>query len=112
MNLLQDVLDRKDYCVGLRRWFHQNPEPSLEEFETAKRIESELDKLGITHTRVGDTGVYAAIKGLKGDGKVLIIRADMDALRIQDLKTCEYASKKEGLINSFINCIYKYIFDK
>ena len=44
MNLLQDVLDRKDYCINLRRWFHQNPEPSLEEFETAKRIESELDK--------------------------------------------------------------------
>ena len=100
MSLLQDVLDRKDYCIELRRWFHQNPEPSLEEYETANRIESELDKLGITHTRVGDTGVYATIKGLKGEGKVLIIRADIDALRIQDLKTCEYASKKDGLMHA------------
>ena len=100
MSLLQDVLDRKDYCIELRRWFHQNPEPSLEEYETANRIESELDKLGITHTRVGDTGVYATIKGLKGEGKVLIIRADIDALRIQDLKTCDYASKKDGLMHA------------
>lgn len=100
MNLLQDVLDRKDYCINLRRWFHQNPEPSLEEFETAKRIESELDKLSITHTRVGDTGVYATIKGLKGDGKVLIIRADIDALRIQDLKSCDYKSKRDGFMHA------------
>lgn len=100
MNLNQDVLAKKDYCIGLRRWFHAHPEPSLEEFETANRIESELDKIGITHTRVGDTGVYATLKGKKGDGKVLIIRADTDALRIQDLKECEYKSQKDGLMHA------------
>ena len=49
------VLEQKDYIVGMRRYFHAHPEVSLKEFKTSARIEEELDKVGIEHTRVGET---------------------------------------------------------
>lgn len=49
----------RDYLVSIRREFHQHPELSMQEFRTAQRIEEELDRLGIPHTRVGETGVLA-----------------------------------------------------
>ena len=55
--------DLKEYLVGVRRYFHQYPEVSMMEFETASRIESELDSLGVFHKRVGETGVFAVVKG-------------------------------------------------
>ena len=100
MKLSENVVKHQDECIELRRWFHKHPEPSLYEFNTALKIEEELDKIGIEHQRVGDTGVYACIKGKKGAGKVLVIRADTDALRIQDLKECEYRSQSDGLMHA------------
>lgn len=58
-DLLEQLNQEKEYIVGLRREFHQYPELSLQEFRTAKRIEEELDKSGISHSRVGETGVLA-----------------------------------------------------
>lgn len=49
----------RDCIVSIRREFHQHPELSMQEFRTAQRIEEELDRLGIPHTRVGETGVLA-----------------------------------------------------
>lgn len=100
MKIDAQVLEQESYCVNLRRHFHQNPEASLEEFETAKRIEEELDLLNIPHQRVGQTGVVGILKGVKGPGKVLVIRADTDALKMQDLKDCAYRSQKEGLAHA------------
>ena len=71
------------YVVGLRRYFHEYPETAGEEYNTAKRIEEELDKLNIKHERVGETGVYAEITGeLPGEEKKIILRADIDALDV------------------------------
>ena len=68
------VLAQKDYIVGMRRYFHAHPEVSLKEFQTSARIEEELDKVGIEHTRVGETGVYARVVGKKvGEGKTKIV---------------------------------------
>ena len=54
--------------VELRRYFHKYPEVSRNEFNTADKIEKELDKLGLPHTRVGQTGVCTEFKGeLEGD---------------------------------------------
>ncbi|MBS4770682.1 amidohydrolase [Carnobacteriaceae bacterium zg-ZUI240] len=83
--------------IALRRHFHQHPEPSLKEYETAKKIESELDKLNIPHVRVGETGVLATIKGQKGDGRTILLRADIDALEIAEKTGVSYASLNEGL---------------
>ena len=80
------VLEQKDYIVGMRRYFHAHPEVSLKEFKTSARIEEELDKVGIEHTRVGETGVYARVVGKKtveGKTKIVALRADMDALGME-----------------------------
>ena len=50
----------RDCIVSIRREFHQHPELSMQEFRTAQRIEEELDRLGIPHTRVGETGVLGS----------------------------------------------------
>jgi len=93
-NIYKELQTDHERVVGLRRYFHQNPEIAKEEFNTAKTIEAELDKLGIEHKRVGETGVYGEIKGTKaGNGKTLVLRADIDALPIQETHLCEYTSK-------------------
>ena len=97
------VLEQKDYIVGMRRYFHAHPEVSLKEFKTSVRIEEELDKVGIEHTRVGETGVYARVVGKKtveGKTKIVALRADMDALGMDDLKNCEYSSQNPGFCHA------------
>jgi len=75
------VNNEEKYIVGLRRYFHANPEPSLKEYKTAVKIEEELKALGIPFERVGETGVVItmlssfrpfAIK-CKGTGAFLIV---------------------------------------
>jgi len=96
MSIKDYVIKEKEYISELRRYFHKYPEESLREFETAKKIEEELDKLNIPHKRIGETGVLGIIKGKRKSDKVLAIRADIDALKIPDLKDVEYKSKNEG----------------
>lgn len=95
------ILKEKDYIIQMRRYFHAHPEVSLQEFETCKKIEEALDTLGIPHRRVGETGVYAWIDGKKSShGKIVALRADIDALAMQDLKTVEYHSQREGFCHA------------
>ena len=95
---------KKNYtkAVELRRYFHSHPELPKEEFNTAKRIEEELDKLNIEHKRVGETGVYAEIIGTKDDkaNKTIVLRADIDALPIEETNNCEYKSLNEGVMHA------------
>ena len=90
----------KDYIISLRRWFHSHPELSMKEFETAKRIEKELNAIGIPTFRVGATGVLEVLKGRKGPGRRVVLRADTDALPIQDEKTVPYASQCPGVMHA------------
>ncbi len=90
----------KDYIIALRRWFHRHPELSMEEFETAKRIEEELNAIGIPTFRVGATGVLGTIRGKRGPGRKIVLRADTDALPIQDEKTVPYASQCPGVMHA------------
>lgn len=87
------VLKEKEKMIALRRWFHQHPEPSLEEFATCDKIEQELDAYGIAHERIAPTAVYAHIVGKKGPGKIIVLRSDIDALRMADLKDVPYKSQ-------------------
>ena len=90
----------KDYIISLRRWFHSHPELSMKEFETAERIEEELNAIGIPTFRVGATGVLGVLKGRKGPGRRVVLRADTDALPIQDEKTVPYASQCPGVMHA------------
>ena len=99
-NLVKEVEAVKSYLIETRREFHQNPELSLKEFRTASRIEEELTKFGIKHSRVGETGVLGILKGDKPSNKVLLLRADIDALPINEVGDVEYISKNPGVMHA------------
>lgn len=95
------ILEEKAYLTELRRHFHAHPEVSLKEYETCKKIEGELDSMGIPHQRIGETGVYGWIDGKKaGDGVTVALRADIDALAMEDLKEVPYHSQNTGVCHA------------
>ena len=101
--LYDQVRKDHDYVVFLRRWFHQHPELSREEHETQTVIERELDKLGIAHRRVAGTGVYAEITGTApaaGTPRCIVLRADIDALPIEQENDPQYKSLHTGVMHA------------
>ncbi len=85
--------------VELRRTIHRHPELGMEEVETARLVESELDALGIEHRRVATTGTVGVIRGGK-PGHVVALRADMDALPITEKTGLDYASTIPGKMHA------------
>ncbi|MFQ5708688.1 MAG: M20 family metallopeptidase [bacterium] len=86
--------------IELRRTFHRYPELSWHEFRTAKRIATILGQAGYTvNSGVVKTGVVADYEGPR-EGKTLAIRADMDALPIDDGKNVPYASRIAGALHA------------
>jgi len=84
----------------IRHHIHQNPELSFLEFETQKFIEEQLRGMGITEMeRKANTGIVAFIRG-KDNGKVTALRADMDALPIQEVEGRIYGSKNPGVMHA------------
>jgi amidohydrolase len=82
--------------IAWRRDIHQNPELSGQETRTAKLVADHLTQLGLeVKTGVGGTGVVGVLKGGK-PGKVVALRADMDALPVQELVNVPFASKAKG----------------
>ncbi len=86
-----------NYVVRLRKHFHMYPELGMQEYETSKRIKEELHNMGIPFVSVGETGVI----GLVGKGeRVIALRADMDALPIQERTEVAYKSKYDGVMHA------------
>tara|TARA_B100000686_G_scaffold353386_1_gene458791 strand:+ start:1218 stop:2387 length:1170 start_codon:yes stop_codon:yes gene_type:complete len=84
-----------------RRLIHQNPETAFEEHETADFIALRLHEFGIdVHRGLAKTGVVGTLKGNKGNGPTIGLRADMDALFIQENNAFEYKSKNEGKMHA------------
>tara|TARA_R110002012_G_scaffold36261_2_gene102642 strand:- start:435 stop:1709 length:1275 start_codon:yes stop_codon:yes gene_type:complete len=78
--------------IDWRRDFHQNPELSNREFNTAEKIASHLKSLGIeVQTRVAKTGVVGILKGNR-NGKVIALRADIDALPVTERNDLPFKS--------------------
>lgn len=96
----EQLAEEKTYLTALRRDFHQHPELSLREFRTAARIEEELDRFGIPHTRVGETGVLGTLRGTGTGEGVVVLRADIDALPIQETSGAEYCSLTPGVMHA------------
>lgn len=99
--ILAAAAEMEDYCKALRREFHENPELSGREFNTVRRIREELDRFGVENLEIENGGILAVIRGAR-EGKTLLIRADVDALPIQEdrqnlLRDKEYISKVSGL---------------
>ena len=84
-----------------RRHLHQYPELSFEEVKTGKYIASILKKYGIKHeTGWADNGVVGYVKGQKSSKKVIALRADIDALPIEEANDVEYKSKHKGIMHA------------
>lgn len=87
--------------VGYRRHIHQWPELSFEEKETAAYVAAVLEKAGISILKgVGGHGIIALIQGGLPGENVVALRADMDALPIQEENETEYRSKKAGIMHA------------
>ncbi|MEI0479096.1 amidohydrolase [Brachyspira pulli] len=107
----------KQKLIDIRRDIHSYPELSNQEYRTMNIISEQLYHNGIKHrTKVAGTGVIADIEG-KDKSFTVAFRADIDALPINDLKRCDYASKNEGVchacghdVHTAINIGIAYIF--
>ena len=104
MDLNQAIRQRTesitDDLIRIRRAIHENPELGFEEFETAALVSKSLADLGIPHqTGVAKTGVVGLLEG-GSDGKTLAIRADMDALPIEEPEDLDFASKVPGKMHA------------
>ena len=87
-------------AVEFRRHLHRHPELSFEEVQTAQYIEQCLTEAEISHSRIAKTGVLAKIEG-KGDlSKAVVLRADIDALPIEEQTGLEYASENSGVMHA------------
>lgn len=85
--------------INIRRQLHSFPELSLKEFKTTQFICNFLDKLGIKYKRLIDTGVVAEII-INRSLPTTALRAEMDALPIQEENSFEYASKNTGVMHA------------
>jgi amidohydrolase len=105
MNLLEKIKSLStayaNDVVAMRRHIHANPELSYQEFNTAQYVAAQLKSFGITPTEgVATTGVVAEIKGKNPDKKTIALRADMDALPIQEANDVPYKSKNAGVMHA------------
>jgi len=87
--------------VSIRRYLHMNPELSFQEFETAKFVAAKLKEMGVSfQDNVAGTGLVGIINGKKDNGKVVALRADMDALPIHEENSNDYKSKNNGVMHA------------
>ena len=87
-------------AIEFRCELHRHPELSFEEVATAQYIEKCLDEAGISHSRIAGTGVLAKIEG-KGDlSRAIVLRADIDALPVEEQTNLEYASVNKGVMHA------------
>lgn len=94
------IKECNDEVIKTRRFLHMNPELSNREYETAKLIASKLISFGLDVTaEVGKTGVVALLHGSQ-EGFTVAIRADMDALPIQELTNNPYKSLNPGIMHA------------
>lgn len=87
--------------LEIRRHLHQHPELSFAEFETSKFIQKQLSEVGIPFTSGHvKTGIVALIKGKNPEKGTLMIRADMDALPIEEKNDVPYRSANKGIMHA------------
>lgn len=87
--------------IGIRRYLHANPELSFQEYKTSDYIASLLSKMNIPFTQgIAKTGIVAVIEGVNKNSKIIALRADMDALPIQETNKTDYRSCTDGVMHA------------
>lgn len=99
-NLKASVKKYEEEMIAFRRDLHQHPELQWEEFRTTQKVADEMDKLGIPYRKTVPTGLIAELVGGK-PGKTVALRADMDALPVQELNEgLAYKSLEDGKMHA------------
>lgn len=89
-----------DELVALRRDIHANPEVAFDEHRTGELVAAKLRAWNIeTHTSIGGTGVVGVVHGLRGKGRVIALRADMDALPMEEEGRPLHRSQRQGVFH-------------
>ena len=98
----EPILSSESELIKLFEDFHENPELGFKEFRTAQIVKDKLTEFGVdeVHSEIGITGVVGLIKGKKNNGRCVGLRADMDALPIQEKTNLSYASKTSGIMHA------------
>lgn len=99
IDFLDEANKIKKDIINLRRDLHMHPELGFEEYRTSGVIEKTLKSLGIKTKKVAKTGIVGLLEGKK-DGKTVALRADIDALPMQDKKNVDYISKNPGKMHA------------
>ena len=98
IKIITDELEKE--IIALRRRLHENPEFAFCEFKTDEIIKNFLEKHNISYKDgIAKTGICAEING-KENGKTILIRADIDALKICEKNNVDYKSKNEGMMHA------------
>ncbi|WBW49886.1 M20 family metallopeptidase [Peptoniphilus equinus] len=97
--LKHDIQRMEAELIAIRRHLHANPEPGMEEVETSKYIVEQLQGYNMDAvTPTGEVGVIAAVN--PGKGKCIAIRADIDALRVEEATGVAWASQRPGVMHA------------
>lgn len=99
MKILELAKKYEEEIIALRRYFHENPELSNQEQNTLAKITEELTKIGIPFVEVEKGGILATLKGERDKGKSILLRADIDALPVQETE--------DNLLPGMRSCISK-----
>jgi amidohydrolase len=90
---------KKD-IIAIRRHLHQHPELSFEEYQTSQFIQEKLTEWNIPYQVMANTGVVGLLKGKNPEKRTIALRADIDALPIQEINKVDYKSKNEGVMHA------------
>lgn len=100
MKIKEKINHLKDELIQLRRDFHKHPELGFKEYRTSKIVADYLEKCGLKVTQgIAETGVVGLLEG-KIPGPTLLLRADMDALPIQEENEVPYKSENSGIMHA------------
>ncbi|MFM8455399.1 MAG: M20 family metallopeptidase, partial [Ignavibacteria bacterium] len=96
-DIMQSAIERTSQIIEDRRHIHRNPELSFQEHETCAYISRRLESMNIQHSIIAETGIIALI----GSGeRCIALRADIDALPIEEETNLEFASCKKGIMHA------------
>ncbi len=97
MNLIEDIVADQPRLTEIRRDIHAHPELAYEEHRTADIVAAELESYGLEVSRgLGVTGVVGTLRAGNRSNRAIALRADMDALAMDELNEFEHASTHDG----------------
>ena len=110
MDISKRAAELREETVHLRRGFHMHPELGFQEERSAEKVEEYLRSFGLKPERIAGTGVIAVLEGGAHGASsrpdpddsrpVLLLRADMDALPIEEENDLPYASRTKGVMHA------------